>query len=162
MLDTNGKNFSAETTLYATYPQSTIYHILVIDSDGPEKEHSLCTVLKSYGYQTSHLKSPEQALSHIGQAKPGTSPDLIICDLLGDEMDGLDFLRNIRKTNQPTLPVMIVTSLESNSTFEKAVIDLGADDFVLKPVRASELLLRVRLLLRGLPGVAAWRAPELL
>ncbi len=141
------------------------HHIMVIDRD-PDSARNLCGVLTTYGYHTSHIFSPKQALLQLfstsAKKEWNSLPDLIICDLLGDEMDGLDFLRDVRKVGLPPLPVVIVTSLESNSTFEKAVIDMGADDFVIKPVRTSELLLRVRLLLRGMPGVAAWRAPELL
>ncbi len=135
---------------------------MVIDSE-QTSNHDICTVLETFGYSTNRLPTPQQALSHLRTLPPGAlKPHLIICDLLGDGLDGLDFLRDLRRYGFWSIPVMIVTSLESNSTFEKAVIDLGADDFVLKPVRTSELLLRVRLLLRGLPGVAAWRGPELL
>ena len=136
------------------------YHIMVIDNEASNNPHSLGATLVKYGYLVSHHSDHRQALKSLYSLARHDCPDLVICDLLGDSMDGLDFLRDVRKTGH--LPVMIVTSLESNSTFEKAVIDLGADDFVIKPVRTSELLLRVRLLLRGMPGVAAWRAPELL
>jgi two-component system response regulator AdeR len=147
------------------YGMASTCNILIIDRE-VDSARSLSAVLNKYGYKTSHISSPKQALSQLFSAQLSKGaialPDLIICDLLGDEMDGLEFLRDVRKPGYPHLPVIIVTSLESNSTFEKAVIDMGADDFVIKPVRPTELLLRVRLLLRGLPGVAAWRAPELL
>ena len=160
---TNHKEFGTEgaTAVISTHAP-TNYHILVIDNDEPQQSESLSSVLQGYGYHISHLYNPQQALSDLRETPSTTYPDLIICDLLGDGMDGLEFLRNMRTPSLFGTPIMIVTSLESNSTFEKAVIDLGADDFVIKPVRTSELLLRVRLLLRGLPGVSAWKGPELL
>lgn len=160
------ENLILEVPIEAAMPIISVNQkILVVDSELASGQQ-ICTLLDSYGFQTSHLASHQQALNRIyathNGSEQGGQPDLIISDLLGDAVDGLEFLRDIRKLGQPHIPVMIVTSLDSNSTFEKAVIDLGADDFVLKPIRHSELLLRVRVLLRGLPGVAAWRGPELL
>ncbi len=153
---------AAHSDLYAL-PNAC--QVLIIDHEA-ESARKISAMLNSYGYSTTSLTSPKQALAQLFSTQRGAAtvqlPDLIICDLLDDEMDGLDFLRDIRRPGFPHLPVIIVTSLESNSTFEKAVIEMGADDFVIKPVRSSELLLRVRVLLRGLPGVAAWPAPELI
>lgn len=139
--------------------------IMLVDAE-IETSLAIGEVLSNYNYVPLLFHSASKALDYLGN-RANQLPDLIICDLLGDSghgegIDGLEFLRRVRKLPIEKLPVMIATSLESNSTFEKAIIDLGADDFLIKPVRFSELLLRVRLLLRGLPGVAAWRAPELL
>jgi two-component system, OmpR family, response regulator len=140
---------------------SVLARIMVVDADR-QLNADMCAVLQEYGYRPLPFNSPLDALIYL-QDMPDEQPQLVICDLLGDgdQLDGLEFLRMSRRMN-PAIPVIVATSMESNSTFEKAIIDMGADDFLLKPVRFSELLLRVRLLLRGLPGVAAWRAPELL
>lgn len=139
--------------------------IMIVDAE-PQVAFEIGEVLTSYNYIPLIFNSALKALEYLGN-RTNPLPDLIICDLMGDSglgdgIDGLEFLRQVRKMPIEKLPVMIATSLESNSTFEKAIIDLGADDFLIKPVRFSELLLRVRVLLRGLPGVAAWRGPELL
>jgi DNA-binding response OmpR family regulator len=150
-----------------TFTHKSAFHapglarIMVVDGD-KQLNADICAVLEEYGYGVISFNSPLDALIYL-QDMPDEQPHLAICDLLGDgdQLDGLEFLRMSRRMN-PAIPVIVATSMESNSTFEKAIIDMGADDFLVKPVRFSELLLRVRLLLRGLPGVAAWRAPELL
>ncbi|HEX2915545.1 MAG TPA: response regulator [Chloroflexia bacterium] len=133
-------------------------HIVVIDRH-VESATQICTLLSSQGYHATFESSPEQVLEQLANPHQATfmrgTPDLIIYDMQGDEEEDLDFLRNVRRLGYPYIPVMIVTSLESNHVFEKAVIDLEADDFVIKPVRSSELLLRVHLLLRGMATVAA-------
>ena len=129
---------------------SSNYHIMVVDTN---PNQVVTTILGSQGYHISHLFGVRQALSELSITNK--KPDLILCDLSGQETDGLEFLREVRNPRYPKIPIMIITALESNANFEKAVVDLGADDFVVTPIRASELLLRVRLLLRGLSWFAA-------
>ena len=77
--------------------------------------------------------------------------DLIVLDLTLPNLEGLEFLRLIRR-NGNRVPVLILTARSSVSDRVKG-LDLGADDYLVKPFAIAELLARVRVLLRrGEPG----------
>lgn len=131
--------------------------IMVVDNERAIREaHPLCNPLVECGYQVKHVVNAHEALRQLKMAEQ-VLPSLVICDLFLNEMDGLDFVQELRKaqhnTAQKTIPVLLVATIESNPTFEQAVLSMGADDFIVKPVRSSDLLLRVRRLMRGLPGI---------
>jgi DNA-binding response OmpR family regulator len=72
-------------------------------------------------------------------------PDLIILDIMLPKMDGLDFLRALRKESQ--VPVVLVTA--KRSELDRILgLKLGADDYVVKPFSVGELHARVEALLR--------------
>jgi two-component system, OmpR family, alkaline phosphatase synthesis response regulator PhoP len=72
-------------------------------------------------------------------------PDLIILDIMLPKMDGLDFLRNLRKESQ--VPVMFLTA--KRSEVDRILgLKLGADDYVVKPFSVGELNARVEAVLR--------------
>lgn len=72
--------------------------------------------------------------------------DLLILDLALPRLDGLEVLKHVRENNND-VPIMILTGREQVSERVRA-LDLGADDYVVKPVEFSELTARVRALLR--------------
>lgn len=72
-------------------------------------------------------------------------PDLILLDIMMPKMDGYQFLRAYRQERQT--PVIIITAREEE-TDAVLGLDLGADDYVVKPFRMRELLARIRALLR--------------
>jgi putative two-component system response regulator len=76
-------------------------------------------------------------------------PDLVLLDLHMPEPDGLEILRRLRsaRTSLGYLPV-IVLSADSSRLARNSALGLGADEFLLKPFDAAEVLLRVRNLLR--------------
>jgi DNA-binding response OmpR family regulator len=134
--------------------------VMVVDSDPSGREtHPLCQPLAECGYQVVHLVNPREALAHLRFASDSLEdalPALVICDLFLNDMDGLDFVQEVRqmqRSNNSLTKILLVATIESNPTFEQAVLNMGADDFIVKPVRPSDLLLRVRRLMRGLPGV---------
>jgi DNA-binding response OmpR family regulator len=74
-----------------------------------------------------------------------SKPDLIILDIMLPKMDGLDFLRNLRKESQ--VPVMFLTA--KRSEVDRILgLKLGADDYVVKPFSVGELNARVEAVLR--------------
>lgn len=81
------------------------------------------------------------------------SYDLILLDLGLPERDGLDVLRAIRATGN-TIPILIITARDALEE-RIAGLDGGADDYLLKPFELSELLARMRAVLRRKGGVAA-------
>ena len=84
-------------------------------------------------------------------------PDLILLDIMMPKMDGYQFLRQYRQERQT--PVIIVTAREEE-TDAVLGLDLGADDYIIKPFRMRELLSRIRAVLRRADG--AVDRPELL
>lgn len=78
-------------------------------------------------------------------------PDLVILDLGLPDRDGLEFIREIRRSHLTPILVLSARSMESDKV---AALDLGANDYVTKPFGTAELLARVRAALRNrrLPG----------
>lgn len=72
-------------------------------------------------------------------------PDLILLDIMMPKMDGYQFLRQYRQERQT--PVIIITAREEE-TDAVLGLDLGADDYVVKPFRMRELVARIRAVLR--------------
>ncbi len=72
--------------------------------------------------------------------------DIIILDVLMPKMNGFDVLKEVRK-NKITTPVLMLTALSSENDKVKG-LDLGADDYLAKPFGFSELMARVRALVR--------------
>ena len=83
-------------------------------------------------------------------------PDLIILDIMLPKMDGLDFLRQLRKESM--VPVMFLTA--KRSEVDRILgLKLGADDYVVKPFSVGELNARVEAVLRRFKGSKAVAAP---
>ncbi len=78
-------------------------------------------------------------------------PDLILLDIMMPKMDGYQFLRQYRQERQT--PVIIITAREEE-TDAVLGLDLGADDYVIKPFRMRELMARIRAVLRRAEGGA--------
>jgi DNA-binding response OmpR family regulator len=83
--------------------------------------------------------------SHALEIFSGWAPDLVVLDQRLPDMDGLDVLRAIRQTSR--VPVVIVTALDDEALVVES-LDLGADDYIVKPFKTPELLARVRAVLR--------------
>lgn len=127
-------------------PSSLEAHLLIVDDDANVLE-TIGGVLRSVGADVTAVGSAETALILLSR----TPFDLVILDVGLPGMSGFEALRQLRETSD--LPVMILTS--AGSLAERiAGFDLGADDYVLKPVEVQELRRRVRALLRRGRGVA--------
>ena len=98
---------------------------------------------------TCHLFN--EAASFLA-ALPRESFDACIVDLMLPGMDGKALVRLLRERKNP-LPVMVLTSQDAESEVISA-LDAGADDYILKPFEISELLARMRAVLRRHGGVA--------
>jgi DNA-binding response OmpR family regulator len=121
--------------------------ILLVEDDAAIAS-GLTRVLDSQGYDVVHL-------ARGGPAPAAATPDieLVILDLGLPDVDGLDVCRKLRAA-RPDLPVLILTARDQELDVV-AGLDAGADDYVVKPFRLSELLARVRAHLRR--GAAADR-----
>jgi CheY-like chemotaxis protein len=118
-------------------------HILVVD-DVEKNTRLLADLLGARGYRTSKASSGPQALDLI----EGGAPDLVLLDVMMPGMSGYEVCRTLRADpRHALLPVVLVTALDP-ATERANGLDAGADDFINKPINQSELLARVRSLLR--------------
>jgi DNA-binding response OmpR family regulator len=116
----------------------------------------LVDLLADEGYEVSSAVEGREALEKYRQ----TQPDLVLLDIMIPEKSGYDVCREIRKTDDRT-PILMLTA--KGEEVDKVVgLELGADDYIVKPFGVNELLARVRAALRraGLPA-ASYRPVEL-
>jgi len=116
--------------------------ILVVD-DSPDNVFLIKTILEEEGYKISTAEDGPSALAQI----TASGPDLVLLDVMMPGMDGYEVTRRIRGNAElPFIPILLITAYDSPSVAQG--LDLGADDFIRKPVAVEELLARVRSLLR--------------
>jgi len=115
--------------------------ILVID-DEVDFAQELATGLQHHGYAVDLAFDGEEgwALATIN------TYDLIVLDLNLPELDGLEVCRRLRKSH-PTLLILMLTA-RSQPQERVLGLDLGADDYLIKPFHFAELVARIRALLR--------------
>ena len=123
-------------------------HILIAEDDEVLAD-GLCSSMRHQGYAVDHVSDGAKADMILKRAQPF---DLVILDLGLPRLDGLSVLRNMRERNRQ-IPVIILTARDGVGDRVKG-LDLGADDYLVKPFSLVELEARVRALLRrGLCGV---------
>ena len=112
--------------------------ILVVEDDNRVSE-AVCKYLTKHGFSCLPLREGKQATAYLPRV------DLILLDLNLPDTDGLDGLKTVR--GQSSLPVMIMSARgEGHQRIQG--LELGADDYVVKPVLPGELLARVKALFR--------------
>jgi two-component system response regulator MprA len=113
------------------------------------------------GYAVDVAENGQVALDMIRDK----SPDLLILDLMLPEIDGMEVARRIRAAeeadNLPRLPILMLTARDAVAD-RIAGLDVGADDYLVKPFDFDELLARVRALLRRSHHGDAQRASDTL
>jgi DNA-binding response OmpR family regulator len=124
--------------------------ILVVDDQSSVRQ-LLQEYLTEQGFRVLTAPDGQSALYTARHDQP----DLILLDIMMPKMDGYQFLRLYRQERQT--PVIIITAREEE-TDAVLGLDLGADDYVIKPFRMRELLARIRAVLRRLGGPS--EAPE--
>jgi DNA-binding response OmpR family regulator len=122
--------------------------VLVVDDEVGIRE-SLCYALERDGFEAAAL----DRLTHIEEELAGV--DLLVLDLMLPDGNGLDLLKRLRAFSQ--LPVIVLTS-RAEEIDRVLGLELGADDYVVKPFSPRELVARVRAVLRRGREQAAPRA----
>jgi len=115
-------------------------HVLVVD-DQPAIVEIVRDYLADAGYRVSTAASGDDALRQVRSI----TPDLVVLDLGLPGMDGLDVARTVRQTSN--VPIIMLTA-RSDETDRVVGLELGADDYLVKPFSPRELLARVRAVLR--------------
>ena len=107
--------------------------------------------LEKEGYRVLHEANGEAASEKI----PAEAPDLVILDIMLPGMDGFGVCRTIRPAYKG--PVLILTARDSDLD-QILGLELGADDFVIKPIRPQVLMARIKALLRRAEPVVEKKA----
>ncbi len=119
-------------------------NILIVDDDQVCREY-LASFLGSCGYRVWQTKSGEEAIKSVRRVRP----DAILLDLVMPTLDGLEVVRILRSMDElKGVPIIAISSKDDKRTVAKA-LNLGADDFVAKPIDEMELTARLRSQLRA-------------
>jgi DNA-binding response OmpR family regulator len=115
-------------------------HILVVD-DEPRYLRLIRFNLEAGGYQVTSAAAGEEALTALAKQ----IPDLVVLDVMLPGQDGFQVCAHIREVS--TVPIIMLTARGAEEDKVKG-LRLGADDYVVKPFSAQELLARVEAVLR--------------
>lgn len=118
--------------------------VLIIEDDGAIRQ-GIVDALHFKGYATLQASDGDKGL----QSAVSADCDLLLLDLVLPRRGGLEILREVRSV-RPTLPVIIITARGDESERVEG-LQLGADDYVVKPFSIKELLARVEAVLRRSP-----------
>jgi two-component system, OmpR family, alkaline phosphatase synthesis response regulator PhoP len=119
------------------------FKILIIDTEA-EVLSSVVTILKAEGFSVMTCSNSREAI----QLAITNAPELVLVDLLMPEMDGIDICIELRK--KPELKnSLIVFHTERNEDYSQiAAFNAGADDYIIKPIKARVLISRLNALLK--------------
>ena len=117
-------------------------HILIVDDDREIRE-LVGNYLKKNGLRTTVVADGRQMRSFL----ESTPVDLIVLDIMMPGDDGLLLCRELRTGKHKTTPVLMLTA-RSDETDRIIGLEMGADDYLVKPFAARELLARINAVLR--------------
>ena len=117
--------------------------ILVIE-DQPQMRRNLVTILELEGYEVIAAENGQAGLDLARTAKP----DVILCDVMMPELDGHTVLQTLRsERDTATVPFLFLTA-KGDKLDLRAGMNLGADDYLVKPVSREDLLAAVHVRLK--------------
>lgn len=114
--------------------------ILVVDDESRVRE-IVAAYLGREGYRVLEAGDADEARAHLA----GPPPDLVILDIMFPGASGLDLLADLRRRSE--VPIILLTALADEAN-RVTGLELGADDYVVKPFSPRELVARVRSVLR--------------
>ena len=126
--------------------------ILIVDDDNNIAELISLYLIKEC-FETCICGDGEEALTQLDVFRP----DLILLDLMLPGIDGYEVCRQVRKSSQ--VPIIMLSA--KGETFDKVLgLELGADDYMVKPFDSKELVARVKAVLRRREAPAAGKEEE--
>jgi DNA-binding response OmpR family regulator len=115
---------------------------VLIAEDDPHTRAGLAEILETEGYRTVAAENGKEALRLFARE----SPDFVCLDIMMPGVSGYDVCREIRRSN-PDVPVIFISA--KSEEIDKVVgLELGADDFIVKPFGVKEVIARVRAVTR--------------
>jgi phosphate regulon transcriptional regulator PhoB len=124
--------------------------VLIVE-DEPDIRDLLVFHLEREGYQVTKSKTGPEAL----RSARSSPPDLVLLDIMLPEMDGLEVCRRLRQDPATQgLPIVMLTA-RGDEVDRILGLELGADDYVVKPFSPRELVARIRAVLRRTRPVAS-------
>lgn len=131
----------ADAELLKDYIGALMVNTILVVDDQSNVRKLLQEYLTEQGFRVITANDGQMALYSARHEQP----DLVLLDIMMPKMDGYQFLRQYRQERQT--PVIIVTAREEE-TDAVLGLDLGADDYIIKPFRMRELAARIRAVLR--------------
>jgi DNA-binding response OmpR family regulator len=118
---------------------------ILIADDNPQGVELLEAYLEEAGYEIRTAADGEETWARVRDWRP----DLILLDIMMPKISGFEVCKRLRadRTTED-IAVLMITALDQPSDIERA-LDVRTNDFVTKPINKSELLLRVRALLKA-------------
>ena len=120
--------------------------ILVVD-DNEQIVDILSQYIKKEGWPMLAARTGEEALSLFDAAEPS----LILLDIMLPGLDGLEVCRRIRRVS--SVPILMITAKDEDAD-RILGLDIGADDYIVKPFSPGEVMARIRAVLRRIPAAA--------
>lgn len=114
---------------------------IVVADDDPQMRSALRILLTARGYDVTLARDGQEAIDAVVELRP----ELVVLDLGMPKLSGRDVIEAIRGWS--TVPVLVVSG-RTDPIDKVAALDTGADDYVMKPFSADELLARIRALTR--------------
>ena len=114
---------------------------ITVIEDNEDVRNNVKEILETEGYEVSLAENGEIGLEMIRR----TQPHLVICDIMMPEMDGYEVLENMRKNPAiASTPFIFLTAKTSKGDLSRGM-ELGADDYIMKPFTIDELVSRVKM-----------------
>ena len=117
-----------------------IKKVLLIVDDEP----SICLILEHYFKADYQVIMKSNGLEAMQWLEEGNNPDAIVADYEMPEMDGPDFIKQIRASSRHRDVGMIILSGKDSTSSKIKCLKLGADDYLVKPFNPEELSLRIQ------------------
>ncbi len=116
--------------------------ILVIDD-----EKTIRMLLENYLQKDYEVIAKKDGLEGLNWLQEGNIPDLIVADIQMPNLDGYEFIQNVRSSGYfKDIPLVMLSALESSNEKVKC-LRLGANDYIVKPFNPEELSIRIELLI---------------
>ncbi|MBQ8381841.1 MAG: response regulator transcription factor [Clostridia bacterium] len=118
-----------------------MFKILVVEDD-VDLNRTVCAFLSRSGYEATGCLNAADAYDAMYE----TVFDLIVSDIMMPDVDGFEFVRNVRALNE-NIPILFMTARDDFASKQRGY-RIGVDDYMVKPIDPDELFLRIGALLR--------------